>query len=102
MAGLVQDLLLCLFNAEVKQWGSLDSFCSHTWDVQKKKESFNRNKEQLHVALCVCALALFISPLAKPAAGRRAQPKLMFTVRIRPGLHVLFLPPPSPSPTLEC
>lgn len=55
MAGLVQDLLLCLFNAEVKQWGSLDSFCSHTWDVQKKKNPSTETRNS--------SMLLFVSAL---------------------------------------
>lgn len=71
MAGLVQDLLLCLFNAEVKQWGSLDSFCSHPWDVQKKKKILQPKQG---TAPC-CSLCLRFSTLHFPARQTCCRPK---------------------------
>lgn len=95
MAGLVQDLLLCLFHAQVKQWGSLDSFCSHPRDLQKQKKRILEPKQGTapRCSLCLRFSALHFPARQKPAAGRAAQPKLLFAVRIRPVLHILFLPP---------
>lgn len=67
MADLVRDPLLCLCNVQVKQWGSLDNFCSHPRDLQRK-ESLNRNKDRLSVALCLRFSALHFP--ARQTCGR--------------------------------